>query len=182
MTHICIGNLTIIGSDNGLSPDQRQAITWTNVGIFLIGPLGTNVSEMLIEIHTFSLKKIHLKMSSGKWRPFCLGLNVLITGGELLKVLWSVMLNSSTFCMLCLCNGTLPWCHMIMMSPGAGELTHLPLGDEVDIFKLPQNTFDVKIGSGYVFLPPGIKLLPEPMLTQIYVAYGVTGPWSVNAA
>ena len=77
MTHICVGNLTITGSDNGLSPDQRQAIIWTNVGILLIGPLGTNFSEVLIEIHTFSFKKIHLKMSSGKWRPFCLGLNVL---------------------------------------------------------------------------------------------------------
>ena len=77
MTHICVGNRTIIGSDNGLSPGRRQAITWTNVGILLIGPLGTNFSEMLIEIHTFSFKKIHLKMSSGKWRPFCLGLNVL---------------------------------------------------------------------------------------------------------
>ena len=72
--HICVGNLTIIG----LSPGRRQAITWTNVGILLIGPLGTNFSEMLIEIHTFLFKKIHLKMSSGKWRPFCLGLNVLI--------------------------------------------------------------------------------------------------------
>ena len=78
VTHICVGNLTIIGSDNGLSPGRRQAITWTNVGILLIGPLGTNFSEMLIEIHTFSFKKIHLKMSSGKWRPFCLSLNVLI--------------------------------------------------------------------------------------------------------
>ena len=77
MTHICVGNLTIIGSDNGLSPGRRQAITWTNVGILLIGPLGRNFSEMLIEIHTFSFKKIHLKMSSGKWRPFCLGLSVL---------------------------------------------------------------------------------------------------------
>ena len=77
MAHICVGNLTIIGSDNGLSPDRRQAITWTNVGILLIGPLGTNFSEMLIEIHTFSFKKIHLKISSGKWRPFCLGLNAL---------------------------------------------------------------------------------------------------------
>ena len=77
MTHICVGNLTIIGSDNGLSPGRRQAITWTNVGILLIGPLGTNYSEMLIEIRTFSFKKIHFKMSSGKWRPFCLGLNVL---------------------------------------------------------------------------------------------------------
>ena len=66
VTHICVGNLTIIGSDNGLSPGRRQAITWTNVGILLIGPLGTNFSEMLIEIHTFSFKKIHLKMSSGK--------------------------------------------------------------------------------------------------------------------
>ena len=77
VTHICISNLTIIGSDNGLSPGRRQAITWTNVGILLIGPLGTNFSEMLIQIHTLSFKKIHLKMSSGKWRPFCLSLNVL---------------------------------------------------------------------------------------------------------
>ena len=77
VTHICVGNQTIIGSNNGLSPCRRQAITWTNVGILLIGPLGTNFSELLIEIHTFSFKKIHLKMSSGKWRPFCFGLNVL---------------------------------------------------------------------------------------------------------
>ena len=69
VTHICVGNLTIIASDNGLSPGRRQAITWTNVGILLIGPLGTNFSEILIEIHTFS---------SGKWRTFCLGLNVLM--------------------------------------------------------------------------------------------------------
>ena len=77
VTHICVGNLAIIGSDNGLSPGRRQAITYTNVGILLIGPLPTNFSEMLIKIHTFSFKKIHLKMSSGKWRPSCLGLNVL---------------------------------------------------------------------------------------------------------
>ena len=77
VTHICVNDLTIIGSDNGLSPGRRQAITWTNVGILLIGPLGTTFSEMLIEIHTFSFKKIHLKMSSGKRRLFCLGLNVL---------------------------------------------------------------------------------------------------------
>ena len=80
VTHICVGNLTIIGSDKGLSPGRCQAITWNNDGILLIGPLGTNFSEMLIEIHTFSFKKIHLKMSSGKWRPFCLCLNVLKDG------------------------------------------------------------------------------------------------------
>ena len=49
MTHICIIKLTIIGSDNGLLPGQRQAIIWTNVGILLIGPLGTNFSEILIK-------------------------------------------------------------------------------------------------------------------------------------
>ena len=67
VTHICVGDLTIIGSDNGLSPGRRQAIIWTNAGMLLIGPLQWNFLEM----HTFSLKKIHFKMSSGKRRPFC---------------------------------------------------------------------------------------------------------------
>ena len=78
VTHICVGKLTIIDSENGLSPGRRQAIIWTNAGILVIGPLGTNFNEILIEIHTFSFKKMHLKMSSGKRLPFCLGLNVLI--------------------------------------------------------------------------------------------------------
>ena len=78
VTHICVSKLTIIGSDNGLSPDRRQAIIWTNAGKLLFGPPGTNLSGIVLEIHTFSFKKMHLKMSSGKWRPFCLGLNVLI--------------------------------------------------------------------------------------------------------
>ena len=75
--HICIGNLTIIVSDNGLSPGQRQAIIWTNAGILLTGTLGTKVNDILIEIHGFLFTKIHLKMSSGKCRPSCVGLNVL---------------------------------------------------------------------------------------------------------
>ena len=78
VTHLCITRLTIIGSDNGLSPGRRQAIIWTNVSILLIGPLETNFNEMFIEMLAFSFAKIHLQMSSGKWRPFCLGLNVLI--------------------------------------------------------------------------------------------------------
>ena len=75
--HICVSKLTIIGSDNGLSPGRRQAIIWTSAGILLIGSLGTNFSEILIGVQTFSFKKMHLKMSSAKWRPFCPGLNVL---------------------------------------------------------------------------------------------------------
>ena len=77
MTHICVNRLTITGSDNGLSPGWRQAIIGTNAGILLIGPLGTNFSENSIEILTFSFTKMRLKVSSAKWRPFCLGLNVL---------------------------------------------------------------------------------------------------------
>ena len=76
--YICVSKLSIFGSDNGLSPGRRQAIIWTNAGILLIGPLGTKFNEILIEIHTFSLKKMRLKVSSAKRRPFCLGLNVLI--------------------------------------------------------------------------------------------------------
>ena len=66
LTHICVSKQIIIGSDNGLSPGRRQAILWTNAGILLMGPLRTNLSEILIEIHTFSFKKIHLKMSYEK--------------------------------------------------------------------------------------------------------------------
>ena len=106
-THICVGKLTIIGSDNGLSPGRRQAIIWTSAGILLIGPLRTNFSEILIEIYTFSFKKIDLKVSSGKWRPSCLGLNVLTTCLQRLKLyghtksskesrLWPLLLTGLT--------------------------------------------------------------------------------------
>ena len=77
VTQICVVKLTIFASDNGLSPERRQAIIWTNAGILLIGPLGTNFSEILIEIQTFSLKKTRLKMSSDKCCSFRPGLNEL---------------------------------------------------------------------------------------------------------
>ena len=78
-------------------PDRRQAIIWTNAGILLIETLRTNFNEILIEIHTFSFKNIHLKMASGKWRPFCLGLNVLKHLKSLLpQVTW--VLQSMALC------------------------------------------------------------------------------------
>ena len=77
MTHICVSKLVIIGSDNGLPPGRRQAITWIHVGILLIGPLRTNFSEISIEIQIFSINETNLKMSSAKWHPFYIGLNVL---------------------------------------------------------------------------------------------------------
>ena len=79
VTHKCISNLTIIGSENGLSPGRHQALFWTIAGILSIRTLGTNFNEILSEIHTFSFKKMHLKMLSAKWRPICLSLNMLNT-------------------------------------------------------------------------------------------------------
>ena len=77
VTHIYVRKLTSIGSDNGLSPDRRQAIIWTNAGLSFFLPLATNFSEILIEILTFSFKKMRLKMPSAKCCSFRLGLNVL---------------------------------------------------------------------------------------------------------
>ena len=77
VTHVCVSKLTIIGSDNGWLLSRRRAIIWINSGILLTRPLTINFSEILIEIHIFSPKKMHLKWSSAKWRPFCLGLDVL---------------------------------------------------------------------------------------------------------
>ena len=77
MTYICVSDLTSISSDNGLSPGRRQAIIRTNAGILLIRPLGTNFSEFVVEILIVSFKKLRLKVSSAKRRPFCLGLNEL---------------------------------------------------------------------------------------------------------
>ena len=76
--YICVNKLTIVGLDNGLSPDRRQAIIWTNDGILLIGPLATNFSEISIETDIFLLKKIH-PFENVVWKiaPFCLVINVL---------------------------------------------------------------------------------------------------------
>ena len=101
--HICVIDLTSIGSDNGLLPGRHQAIIRTNAGILLIRPLGTNFSEILIEIMIFSFKKMRLKVLSAKRRPFCLGLNVLRIpgvslqfGGMMHTVTWSRLLYTVT--------------------------------------------------------------------------------------
>ena len=92
VTHICVSKLIIIGSDNGLSPSWRHAIIWTNAGILLIGPLEPNFSEILIKIHISSFKKMHLKMSSGKWRPSCPGLNMLTRSTSSMLMPWLPLL------------------------------------------------------------------------------------------
>ena len=69
-------NKAIIGPNDHLSPDRRQAIVWTDDGILSIGPLGTNFSKFVIEIHALAFTKMYLKMSSWKWRPSYIGLNM----------------------------------------------------------------------------------------------------------
>ena len=93
VTHICVSKLIIIGSDNGLSPRRRQAVIWTNAGILSIGPLRTKFSEIVIEILRVSFKKMRLKGSSAKWRPFCIGLNVLISQSQQ----WSLLFHQRPF-------------------------------------------------------------------------------------
>ena len=95
VTHICVSTLTIIGSEDGLAPDRRQTIIWTNDGILLIGPLGTNFSEILMEIYTCSIGILHLKMSSEKWQPFCLNFNVFTVHEVITKQ------NTAKLCAYC---------------------------------------------------------------------------------
>ena len=98
VTHICVSKLTIIGSDNSLSPGWGQAIIWTSAGVLLIGPLETNFSEILTGIQQFSYKKLHLKMSSRKWRLFCLGLYVLTTKSN---KAWTMHMIPGMYCSWC---------------------------------------------------------------------------------
>ena len=123
---ICVSKLNIIGSDNGLSPTRRQAIIWTNAGILLIRPLRTNFSEIFIEVYTFSFKKMHSKISSGKWRPFCLGLNVLrqyiqiihsIHIGDELALLDYQIISRSTRCACLLDSGGTIWLLWVYRDP-----------------------------------------------------------------
>ena len=56
-THICVGKVTIIGSDNGLSPDRRQAIIWTNAGLFSIGSCEHISVKIQSKYHNFHWRK-----------------------------------------------------------------------------------------------------------------------------
>ena len=75
MTHICVSKLSILGSDNGLSPGRRQAIIYTNAGILLIWPVGTNFSEILIDWYIF-IQENAFQNVVWKMAAICLGLNV----------------------------------------------------------------------------------------------------------
>ena len=74
VTHICVSNLTIIGSDNGLSSRRRPAIIWTNAGISFIGPLGPDFSfnrNSNIFIQENAFESVVWEMASILSRPQC---------------------------------------------------------------------------------------------------------------
>ena len=77
VTHICVGNSTIIGSDNGLSPGRAPSHYLNQCWNIVNRTLGNKLQWNLNAIETFSFKEMHLKLSSAKWRPFCIGLSVL---------------------------------------------------------------------------------------------------------
>ena len=125
MTHICVGNITIIGTNNGLSSGRRKAIIWTNVGIVIIGLLGTNYSEIWIWILPFSFKKINSKMASAKMAI------ILSRRGELTLSVW-VLNRSGLIRPHPLCHPTLSihdhddvmkWNHFPRYWPFVGEFT-----------------------------------------------------------
>ena len=92
VTHICVTELTTIGSDNGLSPGRRQAIIWINAGLLSVGPLGTNFGEVWIEILPFSFKKIHSKMCSAKMAAILsrmgAGMSWMMSGSKPMVMWW----------------------------------------------------------------------------------------------
>ena len=83
MTHICVSNLTVTGLDDGLSPGRCQAIIWTNDGILLFRPSGTNFSENLIEILTCVWK---CRLKNG---------DHFVSASMCLKCIWKQRLKSS---------------------------------------------------------------------------------------
>ena len=155
MTHICVSKLTIIGSDNGLLPGRRQAIIRTNARILLIGPLGTNFNEILIEIHKFPFKKIHFKMLSGKWRPYCLDLNALIEKSYLndfLVVSWVMSVKNQQQEKVYI---VAQWCMIISVIPhtvghsfcSQNKSNHISCRDKWSVRWNPANTITIKISS-----------------------------------
>ena len=80
------------GSNNGLLPVQCQGIIWNNADILSLSvrPLGTKFSEISIKSWIFPLKKIHLKLLSIKYQPFCHSLCVLIFCSHHHGILFSV--------------------------------------------------------------------------------------------
>ena len=202
VTHMCVVKSNINGSNNGLSPGQCQAIIGTNAVILLIGPLGTNFSEIVIEIQTFSFKKMHLKVLSAKLRPFCLGLNEL-------------MLKQATLNLMCMFIYTKLFSLLTSTAELTSNINSSKIVTSINTLRPRQNgrhfadvTFNrifvnekvrISIKFSLKFVPkcpinnipalvqimawrrPGDKPLSEPVMVSLLTYICVTRPQSVNS-
>ena len=84
--HICNSKLTIIGSDNGLSPGQHQVIIWTSARILLIAPFTNKLQWNLNQntklfINENALENVVRKMAAILSQPRCVNSPCLPHGG-----------------------------------------------------------------------------------------------------
>ena len=90
------------GSDKDLSSVRHQAVIWNNAVVLLIGPLGTNFDEILIETYTFSYRKMHLKCRLKKSGHFVSTSCAKIQGNDTES---DADLNKSIKqCVICICT------------------------------------------------------------------------------
>ena len=176
---IRVGKVTIIGFDNDLLPGRRRAIIWNSVGILLIGHVGMDFSELLTGIKTVSFRRMHLKMSSAKWRPFCLGLNHMLqecfTGTGTSLGLPQCQYNDSQYpthslahgkCGSNFRNSIFKLIFKLIQNCGLGPRC------EIALSWMPEDPTNERSTLVQVILrmPPGNKVLFEPILTHRYVA------------
>ena len=153
-----VSKLTIIGSDNGLSPGRHQAIIWHQCWNAVNWTLSNKLQEIFIEIHTFSFKKMHLKISFGKLWPFSLGLNVLTHWGrDKMAAIFQTTFSNALF----------EWKYRIKIS-----LKFVPKGPIDNIPALVQIM---------AWRRPGDKPLSEPMMVSLLTHICVPRPqWVKN--
>ena len=113
-THICVN----IGSGKDLSPAQHQSIIWTNAGILLIGPLGTNFSEIYSKfIYLHSRQRIWIcRLQNG----------VHLVSASTCYEIWT------WFSFWCVCCYLLGW----LMHDCVNEVRGVDIGDNVGIWNV----------------------------------------------
>ena len=122
--------------------------------------MGTNFSEILIKIHAFSFKKMHLEMSSGKWRPFCLGFNVLTHWG---RDKMAAISQTTTFKYIFLNENVIISAKISLKFVPTGPIDNIPAFIQI-----------------MAWCRPGDKSLSEPMMVRLPTRKSITRPQWVN--
>ena len=113
VTHICVDNLTVIGSENGLSPGRRQASIWNQCWNIVNWTLGNKLqwkfnqnSNIFIQENVF--ENVVCEMAFILSRPQCVKQTMLEEVGyqSLLSFMGSSSQGKNAPCMTCMaCNG-----------------------------------------------------------------------------